>query len=381
MKFMLVSDTFPPDINGVARTLQTLARGLAERGHAVSVVTTTERSREENAAHGVKVEAVAALPVPGYDGIRLGFTSRRYISERISQLKPDALYVAVETIMGCNAIRAARERGLRVVSGFHTNFHTYSRDYRLPLLKSMAMRYLKWVHNRTARTLTPSESTAEQLRALGIDNVGVLGRGVDTRLFHRDKRDAALRASWGAGDDTPVAMFVVRIAAEKNLPLAVRAFERITTLNPAARCVFVGDGPRAAWLREQYPGFVFAGARIGDDLARHYASADLFIFPSLSETFGNVLTEALASGLVTVSYDYAAAKQHVQHRENGFVATPEDEAGFLDAAREALEHWRDATLRDAAFATAQKLSWSSIVEQFERELVGARYLPAATAIT
>ncbi|OAI58107.1 hypothetical protein AYO49_05780, partial [Verrucomicrobiaceae bacterium SCGC AG-212-N21] len=292
MKFMLVSDTFPPDINGVARTLQTLARGLAERGHTVSVVTTTERSREENAAHGVNVEAVAALPVPGYDGIRVGFTSRRYISERISELRPDALYVAVETIMGCNAIRAARERGLRVVSGFHTNFHTYSHDYRLPLLKSMAMRYLKWVHNRTARTLTPSESTAEQLRALGIDNVGVLGRGVDTKLFSRDKRDTALRASWGASDDTPVAMFVGRIAVEKNLPLAVRAFERITSLNPASRCVFVGDGPKAAWLREQYPGFVFAGARTGDDLARHYASADLFIFPSLTETFGNVLTEA-----------------------------------------------------------------------------------------
>jgi glycosyltransferase involved in cell wall biosynthesis len=381
MKFMLVSDTFPPDINGVARTLQTLARGLASRGHTVSVLTTIERSREENAAHGVNVDAVAALPVPGYDGIRLGLTSRRFIGQRISELRPDALYVAVETLMGCNAIRAARERGVRVVSGFHTNFHTYSHDYRLPLLKSMAMRYLKWVHNRTARTLTPSESSAEQLRALGIENVGVLGRGVDTDLFDREKRDASLRASWGASDRTPVAIFVGRIAVEKNLPLAVRAFQQITAANPAARCVFVGDGPKAAWLREQHPAFVFAGARTGDDLARHYASADLFIFPSLTETFGNVLTEALASGLVTVSYDYAAAKQHVRHRENGFVATPEDADAFLAATHEALSHWQDLDLRDAAHATAQKLSWSAIVDQFERELAGARYLPTATAIT
>src|SRR3954470_4453819 len=155
MKVMIVSDTFPPDINGVARTLQTLARGLAERGHEVTVITTSGASRETNAKHRVNVEAIAALPVPGYDGIRIGMASRRYFARRIAETRPDAIYVAVETIMGCNAIRAARENGIRVVSGFHTNFHTYSKDYRLPLLKSAAMRYFKWLHNRTARTLTP----------------------------------------------------------------------------------------------------------------------------------------------------------------------------------------------------------------------------------
>lgn len=379
MKFLIVSDTFPPDINGVARTLQTLSRGLAARGHGVTVITTTEASRAENARHGVNVESVAALPVPGYDGIRVGLASRRFIAERIAALKPDALYVAVETIMGANAIRAARQCGVRAVSGFHTNFHSYSQDYRLPLLKNMAMRYLRWLHNRTARTLTPSESTAEQLRTLGIRNVGVLGRGVDTKHFHPGRRDAALRREWGAVDSAPVAIFVGRIAAEKNLPLAVRAFEQITKADPAARCVFVGDGPKAASLREEHPGFIFAGARTGGDLARHYASADVFVFPSLTETFGNVLTEALASGLVTVSYDYAAARQHVRHAENGFVAGLEDEDSFLTAAREALARWQDAPLRQAARATAEKLSWSAITEQFEHELLGDRLVPAALA--
>ena len=376
MNFMIVSDTFPPDINGVARTLQTLALGLAARGHEVHVITTTEGARNENAAHGVKVESVGALPVPGYDGIRMGLTSRRYIAERIREIKPDAMYVAVETLMGCNAIRAARQCGVRVVSGFHTNFHTYSHDYRLPLLKSAAMRYLKWLHNRTARTLTPSESTAGQLRELGIENVGVLGRGVDTRLFHPGRRDAVLRASWGASEAAPVAMFVGRIAAEKNLPLAVKAFQQITRLNPAARCVFVGDGPKAAWLREEHPEFIFAGARTGEDLARHYASADLFVFPSLTETFGNVLTEALASGLVTVSFDYAAARQYVNHGQNGFVATLEDAEAFLVSTREAQTRWQDASLRQAALSTAARLSWSAIIEQFERELAGDLLVPA-----
>jgi len=279
--------------------------------------------------------------------------------------------VAVETLMGLNAIRAARLENVPVVSGFHTNFHSYSRDYKMPLLKSAAMRYLKYLHNRTARTLTPSESTAIQLRELGIENVGVLGRGVDTDLFRPQRRDVSLREEWGADEKTPVALFVGRIAAEKNLPLVVKSFQQIQSQHPGAKCVFVGSGPKAATLKHEHPEFIYAGARTSEDLARHYASADVFIFPSLTETFGNVLTEALASGLVTVSFDYAAAKKFVRHGENGFVAEYENEAKYLDAVTEALPLWHDARLRQAALETTQKLSWNAIIEQFEQELQNA----------
>ncbi|QIF04715.1 glycosyltransferase family 1 protein [Roseimicrobium sp. ORNL1] len=373
MKFMLVSDTFPPDINGVARTLQTLSRGLAKRGHEVHVITTSEGARDENKKYGVKVQAVGAMPLPGYDGVRLGFASRNYFARHIESLRPDAMYVAVETIMGCNAIRAAKLHGVRVVSGFHTNFHTYSQDYRVPILKNAASGYLRWLHNCTARTLTPSESTAAQLRKLGIDNVGVLGRGVDTDLFNPDRRDESLRRSWGVDGSTPVALFVGRVAAEKNLPLTVKAFQRIQAKHPGAKCVFVGDGPKAASLMEAHPEFIFAGARRGEDLASHYASADIFVFPSLTETFGNVLTEALASGLSTVSFDYAAANQHVRHGDNGHTAAFGDESAFLAATDAALAHWQDVDLRNAAARTAEKLSWNAIVEQFEQELAGTAF--------
>ncbi|HSI63449.1 MAG TPA: glycosyltransferase family 1 protein [Candidatus Saccharimonadia bacterium] len=377
MKFMLVSDTFPPDINGVARTLQTLSRGLAKRGHEIHVITTSEGARDENKGYGIKVEAVGAMPLPGYDGVRVGFASRNYFTRHIESVRPDAMYVAVETIMGCNAIRAAKLHGVRVVSGFHTNFHTYSQDYRVPILKNAAASYLKWLHNCTARTLTPSESTATQLRELGIQNVGVLGRGVDTELFNPDRRDTDLRRSWGADENTPVALFVGRIAAEKNLPLTVKAFEHIRAQHPGAKCVFVGDGPKAATLKEEHPEFIFSGARTGEDLARHYASADVFVFPSLTETFGNVLTEALASGLSTVSFDYAAANQHVRHGVNGYTAVYGDESAFLAATDAALARWQDAGLRNAAARTAEKLSWNAIVEQFEQELAGTASAPAS----
>lgn len=370
MNIMIVSDTFPPDINGVARTLQALAGGLARRGNAIRVITTTSGAKSENEKNGVQLQSVFAVPVPGYAGIRMGMTSQRYFHEQFDRFQPDALYVAVESLMGYNAIQVALKRGIRVVSGFHTNFHNYSKNYRLPSIKRFVIGYLRSIHNRTARTLTPSETTADQLREIGIGNVGVLGRGVDNALFAPGRRDHALRLEWGAEADDPVAIFVGRIAPEKNLPLAVRSFLRITERNPRARCVFVGDGPSGSRLRREYPQFIHAGARTGLDLARHYASADIFVFPSLTETFGNVLTESLASGLVSVSYDYAAARQYVRHGRNGFVAEPEDELAYLAAIDCALEHWNDQTLRQAATKTADNLSWNTIVEQFERELSG-----------
>lgn len=370
MKIMIVSDTYPPDINGVARTLQVLAAGLAKRGNTVQVITTTCGAKSENESKGVQLQSVFAIPVPCYEGIRMGIASQLYFHEQFDRFQPDALYVAVETFMGTSAVQVARQRGVRVVSGFHTNFHHYSKNYRLPLLKRGLIGYLRYFHNRTVRTLTPSETTAGQLREIGIENVGVLGRGVDTDLFSPGQRDPALRQSWGAEVDDPVAIFVGRIAPEKNLPLVVRSFHRIRERNPRARCVFVGDGPSASWLRKEYPEFIHAGARTGSDLAKHYASADLFVFPSLSETFGNVLTESLASGLVSVSYDYAAARQYVRHGHNGFVAEPDDEAAYLESVDSALAHWDDQRLRQNATATAIKLSWNAIVEQFERELSG-----------
>ncbi len=387
MNSLIVTDTFPPDINGVARTLETLARGLAKRGHTVDVVTTTDGAKAANAAEGVNVRRVWSVRVPGYRDVRAGLVTARWFRELMEIRKPDAVYVAVETLMGLSAIRAARSLGIPLVSGFHTNFHSYADHYRVPFMKNIAAAFMQWVHNRTFRTLTPSRDTAEKLRELGVTNVGVLGRGVKTELFRPDRRDPALRAEWGVDENTPVALFVGRIAVEKNLPLAARAMERLLAARPEARCVFVGDGPKAAWLRANFPQFIHAGARTGEDLARHYASADVFLFPSLTETYGNVLPEALASGLVTVNFDYAAARELIWNRQNGFVAPCRDEEAFLRMADEACARWNDQALRGAARDTSLSLSWDAIVAQFERELLGAglnveaTMLPRAAGLT
>ena len=177
------------------------------------------------------------------------------------------------------------------------------------------MAYLRHFHNRGVQTLIPTEELAGQLQALGFLRTQVLARGVDTTLFTQQRRDPSLRQRWGAEPTDPVLLYVGRLAAEKNLELAIHAFARIRQEQPSARLVLVGDGPLASRLQARYPDVIFPGMRIGADLAAHYASADLFLFPSLTETFGNVTLEAMASGLAVVAFDYAAAHRDVYKRQ------------------------------------------------------------------
>lgn len=369
MRILIVTDTYPPDINGVSRSLQTLSEGLASRGHVVEVVTTLEAPAGERS---LPRHVMPSMPVPGYPALRIGFGSARQMVEICDRFRAEVLYVATETPLGIAAIRGAGRRGIPVVSGFHTNFQSYIKDYRLPGMETIASGILRTIHNHTARTLTPSEDTAQMLRRWGIKNVGVLGRGVDTELFDPAKRSAELRRSWGADDSTPVGIYVGRIAAEKNLPLALLAYDELRRVHPGAKMVFVGDGPRLEELRAERPDCHFAGAKRGDDLAAHYASGDLFLFPSVTETFGNVVLEGMASGLGVVAYDYAAPRLVIRGGENGWLAAFGDEAAFLEQTRAAATRWNDAALRAAARQSAFDYGWGRVIAQFESELANAR---------
>lgn len=378
MRLLLVTDTYPPDINGVARTVHTLAEGLSARGHAVQVVTTIENTHPDPSS--IRRWVMKSMPLPGYSTLRIGFATTAQMAAVIEESKSEVLYVATETPLGIAAIRAANKRGVPVVSGFHTNFHSYLDDYHLPGLEIVAQGFLRTVHNHTARTLTPSVDTARMLEGWGIRNVGVMGRGVDTELFHPGRRSSRLRASWGAVDGTPVAIYVGRIAAEKNLALAVQAFKTFRSVHPGAPCVFVGDGPRLKWLQEGFPEFIYTGTMTGEDLAAHYASGDVFIFPSLSETFGNVVLEAMAAGLLPVAFDYAAPRLLIQPAINGWLAPFGDANAFIEQTRLAASAWNASGMKGAARKAALDLSWNRVIEQFEAELLRAR-LPLEASLT
>lgn len=382
--FALVTETYAPQINGVANTLGRLCRGLLQRNdNAVQLIRPAQAGEkpgliEDGAFHQ---HLVSGLPIPGYPELQWGLPANRYLSRLWQEQRPEAVYLATEGPLGWSALRTARRLRIPVISGFHTNFQQYSDHYGLGLMREPMMRYLRWFHNQTRLTLTASSTQQRELLRLGLHNLALLGRGVDCELFHPAHRDPALRHQWGAEPDDLVLLHVGRLAAEKNLGLLVNSWNTLRReaeqRHQSLHLVVVGDGPQAPELRQQLPGAVFMGALTGQPLAAAYASADLFVFPSLTETFGNVVTEAMASGLAVNAFDTAAAHQHIRDRYSGCLAPIAHEQVFIDNLRWLI---RDSegrrSVRLHARHRACQLDWSAIVERFEGYLLQAAQ-PAA----
>ncbi len=355
-------------------TLGRLVDGLAERGHRVTIIRPRQRheSPRFSVTHRLACRQVRlpGFPLPGYPQLRVGFPASRRLRQLWQINRPDLVHVATEGPLGASAITTANRFGIPVTSSFHTNFDQYTHDYRLGWLRGLVATWLRRVHNRTLRTFAPTQALLTRLAGEGYTNLRLLSRGVDTALFTPALRDPDLRAAWGAGPNDLVVLHVGRMAAEKNYPLLFRAFAALKAAEPRARLVLVGDGPMLAAYQKQCPDAVFTGFYTGVNLARHYASGDIYLHPSYTETFGNVVTEALASGLAVSGFDYAAAHEFIRHGENGLVAAPADEATFIaNAVRLAREPALRARIAQAGRETALQLSWDRVIDGFARDLL------------
>jgi glycosyltransferase involved in cell wall biosynthesis len=370
MRIAIVTETWPPEINGVALTVLSLAQGLAALGHSIEVVRPRQGDEESATIPGLDHLPMPGAALPRYPGLRFGLPAHRRLHRRWSSRRPDVLYVATEGPLGLTALGAARRLRIPVSTGFHTRFDDYARHYGLGFLTPIVYAYLRRFHNRADATLVPTAELAEFLESNRFRNVRLLRRAVDTELFHPEQRDDALRGEWHVGETDVAVIYVGRIAPEKNLDLAVRAFRAIQARDPGARFILVGDGPARKAIAAAHPDFVFAGVRRGADLARHYASGDLFLFPSLSETFGNVTLEALASGVPVVAYDYGAAREHMRSADVGACIRLNDSDAFVDAAVAlATDAPRRLRLRQRARIAVERLDPASVAASFA-ELLG-----------
>ena len=366
MRYAIVTETYPPEVNGVALTVQGLEQGLRARSHDIELVRPRQHGDGDVAGDTLLVRGAA---LPRYPGLKFGLPATRTLRKRWQLARPDAIYVATEGPLGWSALRAARQLGIPAATGFHTRFDDYMRDYGAPWLQGVALRWMRRFHNGAQATLVPTRELQDFLQGQGFDNVVRLARAVDTQQFDPTRRDHDLRAQWGAGDRDMVAIYVGRIAAEKNLPLAVRAFRELQKTRPDAKFVWVGDGPERAQLQRDNPDFIFCGVQRGDDLARHFASGDLFVFPSHSETFGNVTLEALASGVPTVAFDYGAARETLRNEVHGAAITDGDDAGFIDAvARIGDDDLLRSAMRMACRDAVSALRPAQVAEDFDRIL-------------
>lgn len=367
LRIAVVTETYPPEINGVATTLARVVEGLRARNHDLQLVRPRqEKSETADSDERFHEVLLRGLPIPRYPHLKMGVPSKKALENLWGLRRPDIVHIATEGPLGWSALQAASLLKLPVTSDFRTNFHAYSKHYGVAWLQKPIMAYLRKFHNRTRCTMVPTEALRRELSNCGFQNMAVVKRGVDTRLFHPDFRSEKLRRSWGAEPDTLVALCVGRLAPEKNLDTLLSAFDAMRRVNSKIKLVLVGDGPSRREIQGRCPEAVFAGVRSGEDLSAHYASGDVFLFPSLTETFGNVTPEAMASGLAVLAYDYAAAAQLVHSGENGRLVPLGDTSKFVLAAAELArdpDALRAMGLR--ARHSANLTSWDSITGQIE----------------
>ena len=365
----VVTETYPPEVNGVSMTVARLVQGLQARGHRLQLLRPRQRLHASPGSQvngGLDELLLPGLPIPRYPQLTMGLPATGALRAQWQRQRPDLVHIATEGPLGWSALRAARQLGLPLTSDFRTNFQAYSQHYGIGWLERPILAYLRRFHNRTQATMVPTPVLQRALQRAGFENVSVVARGVDTAHFSPAQRCPALRAAWGAGPDTCVVAHVGRLAAEKNLGLLLQAFDAVRRVRPDSRLLLVGDGPERAALQARCPDAVFAGMRSGGDLAAHYASADAFIFPSMTETFGNVVPEAMASGLPVLAYDHAAAGQLIRSGHNGLLARLGDAAGFVALAADLVADAHRAGLWGAsARQTTLGCQWEQVVAQVE----------------
>jgi glycosyltransferase involved in cell wall biosynthesis len=372
LRLTLVTETFPPEVNGVARTLGRWVEEFRRRGHQVQII------RPRQAAEKPRPDLVLGLPLPFYPQLRFGVASPLRVRTLLSRWAADLVHIATEGPLGLAALRAASALAVPVASSFHTNYDHYLGHYGLGGLERLLFAYLRWFHNRTRVTLVPSQATRRRLLRDGMQRVEIWSRGVDGQVFHPRHRDPALRRSLGLSEQDVLLVYVGRLAAEKNLPALLAAFGRLRQqLGPggaqSVRLALVGGGPLLAPLRAQPPaGVVLAGEQHGITLSQWYASADVFAFPSCSETFGNVLLEAQASGLPVTAFDTHAVNERVTHGIDGLLVPP---GGDLAAALRTLcaEPELRSRFGTAARVKAEGQGWDAIFDELE-----GRYLRLGT---
>ena len=362
VRLAVVTETWPPEVNGVANTIYRLVTGLHKRGdYAIELV--RPRQQHNDAYKQYDEYLVPSMHLPFYREVCLGIPQYRGLKQHWQQKRPDMVQIVTEGPLGYAALKAAQHLNIPVISDFHTNFDQYSHYYGVSHLFKLAKRYLRYFHNQTYRTLVPTQEIRAQLATNGYRNLDIMARGIDADLFKPSRRSAALRHKIGVRPDQLLVTLVTRVAQEKNIELALQAFRAIQARHPDARFLLVGDGPERKRLEQQYPDCYFAGMQTGTALAEHYASGDLFLYPSTSETFGNVVIEAMASGLPVVTFDYAAAHEYIRQGENGWVVPLEAPQAFIDAA---VTLATDQTLRhnlgQAASVTAHQLDWDKVVQ-------------------
>lgn len=371
LKIAIVTETWPPEINGVAHALLQLCKGLQKQGHKILLICPEQ--------HHVCTEfkpynecLVKAHCIPKYSNLQFGRLQFLKIHQAVEAFAPDIIHIVTEGSLGLAAQQLAKFHKIQVSSGFHSSFQEFSRFFDLVFLLKPIQGYLKWFHNNTDLTCVPSRDTAQALKQFDIScPVAIVGRGVDPDTFSPKWRSSDLRYAWGVSGDTRVMLYVGRLSPEKEIDVLIKTYFVLRQLHQQdIRLVIVGDGPDRTRLQQlnQDGSILFTGSLTGKNLSEVYASADVFCFASQVETFGNVVLEAMASGLPVIAYDYACANLHVRHGQTGWLSRLGNQQDFIQQLLGLPDLHRLRQMGVQARKKAETVGWQYPVRQFEQAL-------------
>ncbi|HEV2147332.1 MAG TPA: glycosyltransferase family 1 protein [Longimicrobiaceae bacterium] len=359
MKIAYFTESLLPHVDGVSRTLAQLFGTLEARGVDFRVHSPFVPGPE--VPWSGRVRPVRYVRFPLYPDYRVSLPWGHGIARELDAWEPDLVHVVSPTPLASWAQRYAARRGIPAVASFHTHFVSYFRYYGVPALEGFGWGMLRRFYARCARVYAPSRSIIRELEAHGIRNLELWSRGIDASRFSPAHRDPELRRRAGADEATPLVLLVSRLVKEKDLADLVEMDRVLRERGADFRLALVGDGPMRAELEERLPHACFAGHQTGEALARWYASADVFVFPSTTETFGNVVLEALASGLPAVVVDRGGPPDQIEPGENGWIARANDPADLADRVEQLLRDGEArARMGRRAVESARERDWSAI---------------------
>jgi glycosyltransferase involved in cell wall biosynthesis len=362
MRVAIFSEVYWPMVSGVSRTLDRLVGVLRGTGAEARVYSATY-PLPDGVVDRPDVHRSPSRPLFLSPEVQWAFPRRREVLADLAAFRPDVVHVATEFALGLTGVRCAESLGVPVVASSHTDYERYATHYGVPWLVGPGWTYLRWFYSRAQRVLCPTRLYAAHLHARGVPHTGIWGRGVDTDLFHPVHRSEAWRRLRGFTPDDLVVLYVGRLGPEKGIGVLLDAWERLCPRADGTRLVFVGAGLMEPEIARRGLPTQVLGMRHGPELSAAYASADVFVLPSATETFGNVLLEAMASGLPSVVAAAGGPTEFATHGENVLFVPPNDAAALADGlARLLADAGLRARLARGARATALRLSWAAACE-------------------
>ncbi|MCC5800363.1 glycosyltransferase family 4 protein [Rossellomorea vietnamensis] len=361
MRVALFTDTFYPQVNGVARTLKKLTDHYDKRRIEYKVFTPDLQHKGENYPN---VHSFTSFPFYLYPECRTAIVNPKTIRKQLMDFSPTLIHVTTPLTMGLYGIRGAKKLDLPLVASYHTHFDVYLNYYKMMWAAPLLWKYMKWFYSHADRILVPSEETRMHLVNQGFTDLSIWGRGVDCATFSPKKRNSSLREKFKI-DKKYILLYVGRLAPEKDLDTLEKTIKHLPgEVKDRVQWLIVGDGPLKKELMDKTHGenVIFTGYLTGEELAETYASSDLFVFPSASETFGNVVLEALASGLPAVVADRGGVTNIVEHDHTGRVAEAHQYQSFIHHIIESLDESRLTYMKRKALQMAERQSWDAIFE-------------------